>query len=32
MAKHDPHSYTDLTQGKITHIDLYIKADFEATS
>ena len=30
MAKHDPHSYTDLTQGKITHIDLYIKADFEA--
>jgi leukotriene-A4 hydrolase len=30
MARHDPHSYADLTQGKITHIDLRIKADFEA--
>jgi len=29
MAQHDPHSYTDLTQGKITHIDLRIKTDFE---
>ena len=30
MAKHDPHSYTDLTQGKITHIDLRIQADFKS--
>ena len=29
MTQHDPHSYADLTQGKITHIDLRIKADFE---
>jgi leukotriene-A4 hydrolase len=29
MARHDPHSYADLTQGKITHIDLRIKADFD---
>lgn len=28
MTRHDPHSYADLTQGKITHIDLHIKADF----
>jgi leukotriene-A4 hydrolase len=28
MAKHDPHSCADLTQGKIAHIDLHIKADF----
>ncbi len=30
MTRHDPHSYTDLTQGRIKHIDLRIKADFEA--
>ena len=30
MTRHDPHSYADLAQGKITHIDLRIKADFEA--
>jgi leukotriene-A4 hydrolase len=30
MARHDPHSYADITQGKISHIDLRIKADFEA--
>ncbi|MBN1452178.1 MAG: leukotriene A4 hydrolase C-terminal domain-containing protein [Anaerolineales bacterium] len=30
MAQHDPHSYADLTQGKTTHIDLRIKADFDA--
>ena len=29
MTRHDPHSYADLTQGIITHIDLRIKADFE---
>ncbi len=29
MTQHDPHSYTDLTQGKISHIDLRIKTDFE---
>ena len=29
MAKHDPHSYTDLAQGKINHIDFRIQADFE---
>lgn len=30
MARHDPHSYSDLTQGKISHINLHIKVDFEA--
>ena len=30
MAQHDPHSFTDLLQGKITHIDLRIQTDFEA--
>ena len=29
MTPHDPHSYADLTQGKISHIDLHIKTDFE---
>jgi leukotriene-A4 hydrolase len=29
MTRHDPHSYADLTQGKITHIDLRIKTDFD---
>jgi leukotriene-A4 hydrolase len=29
MTTHDPHSYADLTQGKIAHIDLRIKVDFE---
>jgi len=29
MARHDPHSYADLAQGKITHIDLRIQIDFE---
>ena len=29
MTTHDPHSYADLTQGKIAHIDLRIKANFE---
>jgi leukotriene-A4 hydrolase len=30
MTPHDPHSYADLQQGKIAHIDLRIQADFEA--
>ncbi len=30
MARHDPHSYADLTQGRIAHIDLRIEADFDA--
>ena len=30
MAPHDPHSYADLAQGKIKHIDFRIKVDFEA--
>jgi leukotriene-A4 hydrolase len=30
MIPHDPHSYADLQQGKIAHIDLRIQADFEA--
>ena len=30
MTRHDPHSYADLAQGKIAHINLYIKADFES--
>jgi aminopeptidase N len=30
MAFHDPASYLDLSQGKITHIDFYIRADFDA--
>ena len=29
MTRHDPHSYADLTQGKISHIDLRIKAVFD---
>jgi leukotriene-A4 hydrolase len=28
MARQDPHSYADLTQGKISHIGLRIKVDF----
>jgi leukotriene-A4 hydrolase len=28
MSFHDPTSYTDLTQGKISHIDFHIRADF----
>lgn len=28
MTRHDPHSYAELQQGKIAHIDLRIKADF----
>jgi len=30
MTQHDPHSYADLAQGKISHIDLRIKAGFES--
>jgi aminopeptidase N len=30
MTRHDPHSYADLAQGKIKHIDLRIQADFDA--
>jgi len=30
MTRHDPHSYADLEQGKISHIDFRIQADFEA--
>jgi leukotriene-A4 hydrolase len=30
MTLHDPTSYTDLTQGKIQHIDFHIRADFSA--
>jgi aminopeptidase N len=30
MSRHDPHSYAELDQGKIAHIDLHIKADFDA--
>jgi len=30
MTRHDPHSYADLQQGKIAHVDLRIKVDFEA--
>jgi aminopeptidase N len=29
MTSHDPHSYADLTQGRIKHIDLRIQADFD---
>ena len=29
MTRHDPHSYADLTQGRISHIDLRIQTDFE---
>jgi len=29
MPTHDPHSYADLSQGVLTHIDLHIQADFE---
>jgi aminopeptidase N len=29
MTPHDPHSYADLVQGQISHIDLRIKANFE---
>ena len=29
MTRHDPHSYSGLTQGKIYHINLRIKVDFE---
>ncbi len=31
MARLDPHSYTDLDQGKITHIDMKLNVDFEST-
>jgi len=30
MPRHDPHSYSDLQQGKIAHIDLRIQANFES--
>ena len=30
MTPHDPTSYTDLTQGKIHHIDFHIHVDFSA--
>jgi leukotriene-A4 hydrolase len=30
MPRQDPHSYADLSQGTITHIDLRITTDFEA--
>jgi aminopeptidase N len=30
MARHDPHCYADLSQGRISHIDFRIQADFEA--
>jgi aminopeptidase N len=30
MTRHDRHSYSDLTQGKISHIHLNIQVDFEA--
>jgi leukotriene-A4 hydrolase len=30
MARNDPHSYADLAQGKISHIDLHIRSDFKA--
>ncbi len=29
MARHDPHSYADLSQGRIQHIDLQLEVDFE---
>jgi len=29
MPTHDPHSYADLSQGVLTHVDLRIQADFE---
>ncbi len=29
MARHDPHSYADLSQGRISHINLYIQTNFE---
>ena len=29
MPTHDPHSYADLSQGLLTHIDLHIQADFQ---
>jgi aminopeptidase N len=28
MARHDPHSYTDLAQGRIRHIAFHFEADF----
>lgn len=30
MTQHDPHSYADLLQGQIAHIDLHIQTDFDA--
>jgi aminopeptidase N len=30
MTPHDPTSYSDLTQGKIKHIDFYIQVDFDS--
>ncbi len=30
MDFHDPTSYTDLTQGRISHIDFHIQADFSS--
>jgi aminopeptidase N len=32
MARHDPHSYSDLTQGRISHIDFCFQADFETNT
>jgi len=29
MARHDPHSFSDLTQGHISHIDFRIQTDFD---
>jgi leukotriene-A4 hydrolase len=29
MPQHDPHSYTDLSQGQIAHIDLRLAVDFK---
>ena len=29
MPRHDPHSYTDLSQGRIQHISFELEADFD---
>jgi aminopeptidase N len=29
MARHDPHSYADFSQGRIRHIDFQLEVDFE---
>ncbi len=28
MTRHDPHSYTDLAQGRLRHLDLHLEVDF----